>query len=78
MLESTKQIAQEVALQQLVREEGRPAVHEPQDEVRVGGRRSREKTVVVDLGSGPEEVVMIDWAEGDPEVNSIKSNYPSL
>jgi hypothetical protein len=30
--------------------------------------------VFVDLGDGPEEVVMIDWAEGDPEV-SIAPSY---
>ena len=30
--------------------------------------RSRDKTIVVDLGNGPEDVVLIDWAEGDPEV----------
>lgn len=28
-----------------------------------------EKHTVVDLGDGPEEVVIIDWAEGDPEVS---------
>jgi hypothetical protein len=31
-------------------------------------RRSREKTIVLDLGNGPEDVILIDWAEGDPEV----------
>jgi len=30
--------------------------------------RSKEKTIVVDLGNGPEDVILIDWAEGDPEV----------
>lgn len=30
--------------------------------------RSREKTVMLDLGNGPEDVILIDWAEGDPEV----------
>lgn len=30
--------------------------------------RSKEKTIVVDLGNGPEDVLLIDWAEGDPEV----------
>jgi len=35
----------------------------------LGGRtRSKDKTIVVDLGSGPEDVILIDWAEGDPEV----------
>jgi hypothetical protein len=32
--------------------------------------RSKEKTIVVDLGNGPEDVILIDWAENDPEVNS--------
>lgn len=34
------------------------------------GRGSREKTVLLDLGNGPEDVSLIDWAEGDPEVRS--------
>jgi hypothetical protein len=34
------------------------------------GRGSREKTVLLDMGNGPEDVVLIDWAEGDPEVRS--------
>lgn len=72
-------------MKRLVREQGRPAQHrfdtartsEAGEEVVLGrGRRSREKTVCVDLGNGPEEVVMIDWAEGDPEVRLFA--YPSL
>jgi hypothetical protein len=74
MSESTKQTGQEMALKDMVREEGEPARHELQDEGRVGGRRSREKTVVVDLGSGPEKVIMIDWADGDPEVGLFLPN----
>lgn len=30
-----------------------------------------EKTIIVDRGKGDEEVVLIDWEEGDPEVRSI-------
>lgn len=62
-------------MKRLVQEEGTPGEHMlavdlPEETGgRVGGRRSREKTVFVDLGNGLEEVIMIDWAEGDPEVS---------
>lgn len=80
MMESTKQTEQEMNLKRLVKDEGTPVDHtlaldtseEETGESRDGiQRRSREKTVFVDLGDGPEEVVMIDWAEGDPEVSFI-------
>lgn len=71
--ESTKQTEQEVALKRAVREQGSPVLHPEEMEMRTAGpeagRRSREKTVFVDLGRGPEEIIMIDWAEGDPEVS---------
>ena len=78
MTESTKQTAQEMKLKRKIREEGTPVDHavalddlgeETGERVSGSGRRSRQKTVFVDLGNGPEEVVMIDWAEGDPEVS---------
>jgi hypothetical protein len=47
----------------------RGAVREIGTEAGLGsGRRSREKTMLLDLGNGPEDVILIDWAEGDPEV----------
>jgi hypothetical protein len=73
----------EMQLRKTVREEGEIR-HEPTDdeiegkeipvlelgaENGLGPRsRSKEKTIVVDLGDGPEDVILIDWAEGDPEV----------
>lgn len=82
VLESTKQTETEMQLRRDVREDGELR-HEEAEEtegkgvrpvLELGGeeglrRRSREKTVVLDLGNGPEDVVLIDWAEGDPEVH---------
>lgn len=75
MLESTRQTEEEVELKDLVREEGRPVEHEKSDDAEVGGHRSREKTAVVDFGKGkgPEEIIIIDWAEGDPEASRTMS-----
>jgi len=83
ILESTKAIGIEMQLRRTVREEGEIR-HESTDggiegkerpvlelgvENGLGLRsRSKEKTIVVDLGNGPEDVILIDWAEGDPEV----------
>lgn len=74
-MESTKQLEQEMTLKRIVKAEGAeaPAEHavalDTSEEDTGIQRRSREKTVFVDIGGGPEEVVMIDWAEGDPEVS---------
>jgi len=81
--ESTKATEMEMHLRKTVREDGEIR-HESDDgdadgkkipvlelgaEHGLGGRtRSKDKTIVVDLGSGPEDVILIDWAEGDPEV----------
>jgi len=83
VLESTKAVEIEMRLRRTVREE-REIRHESTDseiegkdipvlelglENGLGLRsRSKEKTIVVDLGNGPEDVILIDWAEGDPEV----------
>jgi hypothetical protein len=81
VLESTKETEMEMQLRRTVREEGELR-HEEREQTESKGvepvlelgaeeglqRRSREKTIVVDLGNGPENVVLIDWAEGDPEV----------
>ena len=83
VLESTKAIGIEMQLRRTVREEGEIR-HAPTDgevegqeipvlelgaENGLGWRsRSKEKTIMVDLGNGPEDVILIDWAEGDPEV----------
>jgi hypothetical protein len=82
-LESTKAIEMEMQLRKTVHEEGEIR-HESSDggvegkeipvlelgaERGLGARsRSKEKTIVVDLGNGPEDVILINWAEGDPEV----------
>lgn len=84
VLESTKAVEMEMQLRRTVQEEG-ALRHETNDgdtegkdgEVRelgiengLGPRsRSKEKTIVVDLGNGPEDVILIDWAEGDPEAS---------
>lgn len=36
------------------------------------GRGVVEKPTVLDMGDGPEEVVVIDWAPGDPEVSRVR------
>ena len=83
VLESTKQTEMEMQLRRTIREDGEPR-HEEAEEtegkgvkpvLELGGeeglrRRSREKTIVLDLGNGPEDVILIDWAEGDPEVRT--------
>jgi hypothetical protein len=75
----------EMQLRKTVREEGEIRHETTDDEIEgkeipvlelgaesgLGPRsRSKEKTIVVDLGNGPEDVILIDWAEGDPEVCS--------
>ena len=81
VLESTKQTEMEMQLRRTIREDGELR-HEEAEEREGKGirpvlelgrgeglrRRSREKTIVLDLGNGPEDVILIDWAEGDPEV----------
>jgi hypothetical protein len=81
VLESTKETEMEMQLRRAVREEGELR-HEEGEQTEGKGaepvlelgteeglqRRSREKTIAVDLGHGPEDVILIDWAEGDPEV----------
>jgi hypothetical protein len=37
-------------------------------------RYSGQEARTIDLGKGPEDVIFIDWAEGDPEVSSPTSN----
>jgi hypothetical protein len=83
VLESTKATEMEMQLRKTVREEGEIRHETTDDEIEgkeipvlelgaehgLGPRsRSKEKTIVVDLGNGPEDVILIDWAEGDPEV----------
>jgi hypothetical protein len=83
VLESTKATEMEMHLRRAVREEGEIRHELTDGEVKgkeipvlelgaendLGQRsRSKEKTIVVDLGNGPEDVILIDWAEGDPEV----------
>jgi hypothetical protein len=83
VLESTRATEIEMQLRKTVREEGEIRHGSTESEVEgkeipvlelgaengLGPRsRSKEKTIVVDLGNGPEDVVLIDWAEGDPEV----------
>ena len=85
VLESTKATEIEMQLRRTVREEGEIRHESTDGEVEgkeipvlelgvengLGLRsRSKEKTIVVDLGNGPEDVVLIDWTEGDPEVCS--------
>ena len=84
--ESTKATEMEMHLRKTVREDGEIR-HESDDgdadgkkipvlelgaENGLGLRsRSKEQTIVVDLGNGPEDVILIDWAEGDPEVSLV-------
>lgn len=83
VLESTRATEIEMQLRRTVREEGEMRHGSTESEVEgkeipvlelgaergLGPRsRSKEKTIVVDLGNGPEDVNLIDWAEGDPEV----------
>jgi len=86
VLQSTKATEIEMQLRQSVREEGELRHQDLDGEeeskdlpVRELGiengfglrSRSKEKTIVVDLGNGPEDVILIDWAEGDPEVSLV-------
>jgi hypothetical protein len=90
VLESTKTTEMEMQLRKTVREEGEIRHESTDGEVEgkeipvlelgaergLGPRsRSKEKTIVVDLGNGPEDVILIDWAEGDPEVCSSTQVY---
>ncbi|KLT40371.1 hypothetical protein CC85DRAFT_157800 [Cutaneotrichosporon oleaginosum] len=45
-----------------------------------GGRGVVEKHTVLDFGEGPEEVVIIDWAPGNPEVSLSRAGrmWPSV